>query len=122
MSVLVNDFRQCSLVHLEHFLVNAVLLQFFREKEFPGDFHLLLGKVTCDIDQLHPVQKGRLDSGNVIRRGDEQHVRQVIVHIQIVIVERHILLRVKYFEQCRRRVALEVAAELVDLIQNHDRI
>ena len=47
---------------------------------------------------------------------------QVIVHVQIVVMERHILFRVKHFQQCGRRVALEVAAELVDFIEHHYRI
>ena len=41
-------------------------------------------------------------------------------HIQIVIAERRVLLRIEHFHQRRRRIAPEIAAELVDLVQHQD--
>ena len=78
-----------------------MLLEFLRDEEFLGDFHLFLSKISGNIDKFHSVEQGRLDGRNVIGSGYEQHVRQVVIDVQIVIVECDILLRVKYFEESR---------------------
>jgi hypothetical protein len=39
-----------------------------------------------------------------------------------VIVESEVLLRVEYFEQCRRRITAEIHAHFVNLVQAEDRI
>ena len=57
-----------------------------------------------------------------IRRRDEHHVRQIERHAEIVVAERKVLLRVEDFEQCRRRIAAEVGADLVDFIHHEHRI
>ena len=43
-------------------------------------------------------------------------------HVQVVIAERVVLLGIEHFEQRRRRVAAEVGAELVDLVEDEDRV
>ena len=43
-------------------------------------------------------------------------------HVEIVIAERVVLLRIEHFHQRRRRIAAEIAAELVHFVQHHDRI
>ena len=43
-------------------------------------------------------------------------------HIEVVIAERRVLLRIERFQQCRSRIAPEVAADLVDFVQHEDRI
>ncbi len=50
------------------------------------------------------------------------HLRQIERHIQIVIAERRVLLRIEHFHQRRRRIAAEVAAELVHFVQHQDRV
>ena len=99
MSVFVNDFGQCCLVYLELFLVYAMLLQLLGNEEFLGDFHLLLSQVASDIDKLHSVQQSRLDGRNIIGSSYEQNMGQVIVEIQIVVMERSVLLRVQNLKQ-----------------------
>ena len=48
--------------------------------------------------------------------------RQVERHVEVVIAERVVLLRIEHLEQRRRRVAAEVGAELVDLVEDEDRV
>ena len=54
--------------------------------------------------------------------GDEQHVGQVQVELEVVVAERVVLRRVEHLEQGGRRVAAVVRADLVDLVEQHDRV
>ena len=58
--------------------------------------------------------------GNVqrIRRGDEHHLGQVEIDLEVMIVEGVVLLGIEHFEQRRRRIAAEVHRHLVDLIEH----
>ena len=57
-----------------------------------------------------------------VRRRHEHHVRQVIVDFEIVIVEGPVLLGIEHLEQRRRRVAAPIGAELVDLVEQKQRV
>ena len=57
-----------------------------------------------------------------VRRRDEQHLRQIERHVEVVIAERVVLLRIEHLEQRRRRIAAEVGAELVDLVEDEHRV
>ena len=122
VGVLVDDVREAGLVDLELVLLQAVLLQLLGDEIVLRDLQFLLGQVAGHVDHLHAVLQGRLDGGDAVRRGDEQDVRQVIVDVQVVVVEGAVLLRVQGFQQGAGRVALEVGGELVDLVQDDDRI
>ena len=50
------------------------------------------------------------------------HVGQVQVELEVVVAERVVLRRVEHLEQRRRRVAAVVRADLVDLVEQHDRV
>ena len=76
-----------------------MLLKLLRDEELLGDFHLLLSEVTRHIDEFHTVQQGRLYRGDAVGGGDEEHVAEVVVQIQVVVVEAGILLRVEGFEK-----------------------
>ena len=86
-----------------------------------GDLELLLFRVTGEADDLHAVQQGRRNVQRV-RRRDEHHARQVIVDLQVMVVERGVLFGVEHLEQSRRRIAAEVLAHLVDLIEQEERV
>ena len=87
----------------------------------PRDLDLLVLGVAGDADHLHPVQQGRRDVQRV-GRGHEHHVRQVVVDLEVVVVERRVLLRIEHLQQGRRRVAAEVLAHLVDLVEQDERV
>ena len=50
----------------------------------------------------------------------EQHLRQVVLHIEIVVLEVGVLLRVEHLEQCRGRIAAEIRGHLVHFVQHED--
>ena len=87
-----------------------------------GDRELLLDRVPRQTDDLHPVQEGGLDRIEDIRRGDEEHLREVVRHVQIVVSEGEVLLRIEDFEEGRARIAAVVRADLVDLVEHEDRV
>ena len=57
-----------------------------------------------------------------VRRGDEQHLRKIERHVQIVVAESGVLLRIQRFQQRRSRIAAEIAPELVDFVEHENRI
>ena len=57
-----------------------------------------------------------------VGRGHEEHLRQVVVHVEIVILEGDVLLGVEHFEQRRRRIAAKVRRNLVHLVEQEHRI
>ena len=73
------------------------------------------------MDDLHAVQQ-RLGHPQRVGRGHEHHVGQVVVDLQIMVVELGILLRVQHLQQGRGRVAPEVLAHLVDLVEQEQRV
>ena len=101
--------------------LEAVILTHLRNQVALGDLQLLVLGVASDADDLHAVQQG-LGHVERVRRRHEHHVRQVIVDLQIVIVERRVLLRIEHFQQRRGRIAAMVHAHLVDLVQKEQRV
>ncbi len=64
-------------------------------------------------------------SGDVlqeVRRRDEEHLGEIERHRQVVVGEAVVLRRVEHLEQRARRIALEGDAELVDLVEQEDRV
>jgi hypothetical protein len=82
---------------------------------------LLVFGVAGQADDLHPVQQRRRDVHRV-GRGHEHHVRQVEVDLDVVVAEGVVLLRVQHFQQRAGRVAAEVHAQLVDLVEQEQRV
>ena len=69
-----------------------------------------------------PVEQGPGDGVDHVGRGDEQHLGQVEVHLEVVVPEGVVLGRVEHLEQRRGRVAPEVGADLVHLVEQDDRV
>ena len=86
------------------------------------DLELLLARVARDLEDLHAVEQRRRDRVEHVRRRDEDDVRQIELHLEVVIRERRVLLGVEHLEQRGRRVAAEVGAELVDLVEHEHRV
>ena len=57
-----------------------------------------------------------------VRGGDEQHLGEVQLDVQVVVAEAVVLRRVEHLEQRRRGVAAPVRADLVDLVQQDHRV
>ena len=82
---------------------------------------LVLG-VARQVDDLHAVAQRLRNGIEHVRSADKEHLGQIERNIQVVVPERVVLLRIQRFQQRRRRVAAEVASQLVDLVQHKDRI
>ena len=92
-----------------------------RDQVLARDLHLLVLGVAGDADDLHAVHQRRRNVER-IRRGDEHHVGEIVVDLQVVIVEGVVLLGVEHLEQRRGRIAAEIGAHLVDLVEQEQRI
>ena len=92
-----------------------------RDQMLARDLDLLVLGVAGDPDDLHAVHQ-RSRNIQRIRGRDEHHVGQIVVDLEIVIVEGRVLLGVEDLEQRRRRIAAEIGAHLVDLVQQEQRI
>ena len=86
------------------------------------DLEFLDCGIPRELDDLHTVQQRFRDRIGRVRRADKQNVRQVIGNIHIVIREAEVLLRIKHLQQRAGRISAVVAAQLVHLIQDNDRI
>src|SRR5207244_3993368 len=81
--------------------VQAVVPRLLGHEMLLCDGHLLLLGVAGEVDDLHPVpQRGRHRVDDV-RGGDEEYPREVERHVQIVVAEGGVLLRVQHLEQGR---------------------
>ena len=72
----------------------------FRDQMPARNLDLFIFRVTGNSDHFHAVQKGRWNVER-IGGGDEHDIREVIIHFQIVIVERAILFGIKNLQQSR---------------------
>ena len=86
-----------------------------------GDLDLFILGIAFEADDLHPVEQ-RLRQVHAVRGGHEHHIRKIDVDLQIVIVELSVLFGIEHFEQRRSGVAAEILAQLVDLIQQEQRV
>src|SRR5205814_4539650 len=87
-----------------------------------GNLQLLALRVAREVDRLEPVEQRPWNALWEVRRRDEQHLRQVERHSQIMIRERIVLRRIEYLEQRRRRVALERDPQFVDLVEQEHQV
>ena len=94
----------------------------FGQQEALGDLDLLRLEVAGQPDDLHAVRERRRDRAERVRGADEHDLRQVEVHLEVVVVERVVLLGVEHLEQRARWVAAPVGAELVDLVEQEHRV
>mmetsp|Transcript_1290 Transcript_1290/g.2587 ORF Transcript_1290/g.2587 Transcript_1290/m.2587 type:complete len:244 (-) Transcript_1290:1420-2151(-) len=96
--------------------LQAVVLDLLRNQMTVGNLRLLVLGVAGQRNDLHPVkQRTRHVVG--VRRGQEHHVRKVVFHLEVVIHEGRVLLRIQHLEHCRSRVAPEILTHLVDFIE-----
>ena len=78
--------------------------------------------VAGQLDDVHAVPQGAGDAAQVVGGGDEQHMAQIKGDVDEMIVEGAVLLGVQCLQQSCRRVTPEVTGQLVDLVQQHQRV
>ena len=76
-----------------------MLLNLLRNEVVLCDFHLLFGKISAHRNHLHTVAQRRLDSRRRVRRRDEEHVREIVVDVEVVVVESSVLLGIEHLKQ-----------------------
>src|ERR1700691_2324933 len=101
--------------------LKAMRLDLFRYQVAPRDLDLFVLGVAGNADDLHAVHQ-RLRHAQRVGRGDEHHVRQIVIDLEIMVVEGSVLLGIEHFQQRRRRIAAPIGAELVHLIQQEERV
>ena len=100
----------------------ARLLELPRHQVSPGDLQLLFLAVAGQAQQLHAVQQRPRHRLQRVGGGDEEDLREVERQVEVVVAEALVLLGVEDLQQRGRRIAAEVAAELIDLVQHQQRI
>ena len=102
--------------------LQAVLVQLAWQQVTLGDLQLLLLDVAGKINHFHAVHQRCWNLLGVVGRRDEHHFAQIKRHAQVVIGEVRVLRGVQHFQQRRTGVALEAAAQLVHLVEQHHRV
>ena len=120
--VLTSDHPQRRVLQVHLVGGQAGPIQLPRQQVRPGDLDLLVLGVTVELHQLHPVQQRRRDHLQHVGGGQEDHIGQIQLDIQVVVPEGVVLRRVEHLQQRRGRVAPVVGAELVHLVQQDHRI
>ena len=86
------------------------------------DPDLLLVRVAGQLQDLHAVAQRPGDGVEGVGGGDEQHLRQVERHAEVVVDEGVVLRGIQHLQQRRGRIAPPVRADLVDLVEHEDGI
>ena len=110
------------LLHLDvASLAESVCLLGLLDEVAAGYFYLLLGAVSAHLDELHAVEQRAGYLADVVGRGYEHDLREVVVHVEEVVVEGGVLFGVEHFEQGRGWVAVHGAsADFVYLVEYED--
>ena len=75
--VLLDDHQDRVVGDLDLVGLDAVGLELAGHQVLLGDVELLVDRVAGELDHLHPVLQRRRDRVEDVRRGDEEHVREV---------------------------------------------
>ena len=119
--VIADQVAQAVLGQLELALSQSVRLDLLADQVPLGDLDLLVFGVTLQPDDLHAVEQ-RLRQVQRVGRAHEHHVAEVDVELEVMVLELRVLLRVEHLEQRRGRIAAEILAELVDLVEQEQRV
>ena len=103
-------------------MVQTVFLQLLGQQVFLCDVELLIGGIAGHLDDLHTVQQRAGDIPGGVGRGDEKHLGKIDGDLHIVIAEMAVLFTVQHLKKSGGGISLIIAAHLVDLIQQHERI
>ena len=119
---MLDQFLDAFVRELDLPFAQAGFLGLLRNQEPLGDFHLFELGIARKPDHFHAILQRRRNGVQHVRRGDEEHLAQVVFDVQIMIHEHEVLFRIQHFEQRRRRVAAEIGGHLVDLVQHEHRV
>ena len=107
--------------HFDLAILQAMGVDLLGQQVPLGDLHFLILGIALQPDDLHAVEQ-RLRQVQRVGRGHEHHVGQIDVDFQIMVLELAVLLGVEHLQQRRGRVSPEVLAQLVDLVEQEERV
>ena len=87
-----------------------------------GNLLFLLLQITRHLNKLHTVKKRTRNTLNGIGGSDKQHLAQVVIPVEIIVMKRLILLGVEDFQQGRGRVTMVISTHLINLIEHKNGI
>ncbi len=119
--VIADDLHNRIVLERHVLLAQARLLALLLHQVLPRNLQLLLLGVPLQPQDLHAVLQRSGNRMQHVCRRHKQHLRQVVVHIQVVILERRVLLRIENLKQRARRIAAEVRRHLVHFVQQEHR-
>src|SRR5437899_11476896 len=122
MGVIGNYQSQRFLVPADLLRFQPVFAQLTRQQVTFSELEFLALGVARQIDQLHPIEQRSRNSANVVRGRDEDDLRKIERYVEVAIDKSVVLARIEHLEQGACRVATKVGADLIDLIEHHDRI
>ena len=96
-------------------------LHLFRQQVTLRDVDLLVLGIARETDDLHAIEQRRRDV-HAVSGADEHDLGQIEIDLEIMVVERAVLLGIEDLEQRRRRIAAEIHGHLVDFIEQEQRI
>ena len=120
--VVLDDLERGTVLEAHERVVEAIFHHLARDQVAFRDLLLFERGVAGQADDLHAVEQRTRDGLQHVRGRDEHDLAEVVVDLEVMVVERLVLLRVEHFEQRGRRISLVVAAELVQFVQHEHRI
>mmetsp|Transcript_97484 Transcript_97484/g.275763 ORF Transcript_97484/g.275763 Transcript_97484/m.275763 type:complete len:373 (+) Transcript_97484:1004-2122(+) len=100
----------------------ANVLHSIRDKVILSDAELFLQIVAGQPDHLHAIEERPWDGVRDVGRTNEEHPAAIDWHVEVMIKEGAILRGIQELEQCRCRITLVPTADLVDLVDEHQRV
>ena len=88
-----------------------------RPKETQGDRELLGVQVSREADDFHAIPKRLRNPSERVRSGHEKDVGEVVLQLQIMVRECLVLFRVQNLQEGGAGIAMEIARQFVDLIE-----
>src|SRR5437016_14637211 len=112
--VIVNDLSKCVLLEFALFRLESVFLQLPLYEISLGNFDFLALGVTGYGNHFNPIPQRFGHALDVVRRADEDYLRQIKRHVEVTIDKRVVLPRVEHFQQRAGRIAAEICANLAE--------
>src|ERR1051326_3732489 len=120
--VIVNERAQRGIRKFHFLFGQTVLFELARDQVALGDLQFLRFGIARQFNHLKTIAQRRVNRFQPIGRGNKQNARQIERNVQIVIREGIVLRRVKNLEQCRRRITAKISSNLVQFVQQNNRV
>ena len=120
--VMADDAQDRLCGKLDVLLLKPVGFALLLEQVALGDTKLLVFGIARDPDDFHAILQGPWDALQGIGGGDEQHLGEVVVDVQVMVVEGAVLFGVQHLKQSGGEIATEIGGHLVHLVEQEDRI